>query len=228
MSLITVSKIQKETSSTNIDVPSTGQFIDLASAAQGDVLYYNGTSYVRLGAGTAGQVLTSGGAGANPSWTTTGGLQEVDQWYLTADYTGSVFPITTMARLNFGPYGAPVGTGMGYSSGTFSFPSTGKWLITFYMLCTATTTADSGCNALIKMSINSGGSYTQYAAASADTPAIGANAACNMTAIYLMDVPNISTHLVQIGSSLETSTNTVQGAGDDTSTNVVFMKVGET
>ena len=58
MSLITVSKIQKETSSTNIDVPSTGQFIDLASAAQGDVLYYNGTSYVRLAPGTSGQQLT--------------------------------------------------------------------------------------------------------------------------------------------------------------------------
>ena len=68
MSLITVSKIQKETSSTNIDVPSTGQFIDLASAAQGDVLYHNGSSYVRLAAGTSGQVLVSGGAGANPSW----------------------------------------------------------------------------------------------------------------------------------------------------------------
>jgi hypothetical protein len=73
MSLITVSKIQKESTATNIDVPSTGQFIDLASAAQGDVLYYNGTSYVRLGAGTSGQVLTSGGAGANPSWATAAG-----------------------------------------------------------------------------------------------------------------------------------------------------------
>jgi len=68
MSLITVSKIQKETSSTNIDVPSTGQFIDLASAAQGDVQYHNGTSYVRLAPGTAGQVLQTAGAGANPVW----------------------------------------------------------------------------------------------------------------------------------------------------------------
>ena len=79
MSLITVSKIQKETSSTNIDVPSTGQFIDLASAAQGDVLYYNGTSYVRLAPGTSGQVLTSGGAGANPSWAAAG-ITNVSSW----------------------------------------------------------------------------------------------------------------------------------------------------
>ena len=40
----------------------------MGSDAQGDILYYDGTDYVRLGAGTAGQVLQSGGADANPSW----------------------------------------------------------------------------------------------------------------------------------------------------------------
>ena len=94
MSLITVSKIQKETSSTNIDVPSTGQFIDLASAAQGDVLYYNGTSYVRLAPGTSGQVLTSGGAGANPSWATPI-IQEVGTW------TSTVRFMTTLTNTNY-------------------------------------------------------------------------------------------------------------------------------
>lgn len=36
--------------------------------SQGDILYYNGTNIVRLGAGTANYVLNTGGAGANPSW----------------------------------------------------------------------------------------------------------------------------------------------------------------
>jgi hypothetical protein len=40
----------------------------LAGLAQGDVLYYNGTSWVRLGAGTSGQYLKTNGTGANPSW----------------------------------------------------------------------------------------------------------------------------------------------------------------
>ncbi len=35
---------------------------------QGDILYYNGTNYTRLGPGTANQVLSTGGSGANPSW----------------------------------------------------------------------------------------------------------------------------------------------------------------
>lgn len=37
---------------------------------QGDVPYYNGTHNTRLGVGTNGQALTTGGSGANPSWTT--------------------------------------------------------------------------------------------------------------------------------------------------------------
>lgn len=40
----------------------------IAGLAQGDVLYYNGTAWVRLGAGTSGQFLKTNGAGANPSW----------------------------------------------------------------------------------------------------------------------------------------------------------------
>ena len=36
--------------------------------AQGDVIYYNGTAWVRLGAGTSGHFLKTNGAGANPAW----------------------------------------------------------------------------------------------------------------------------------------------------------------
>lgn len=44
------------------------------SAAQGAVLYRNGASrYAALAPGTNGQVLTSGGAAANPTWTTISG-----------------------------------------------------------------------------------------------------------------------------------------------------------
>ena len=39
-----------------------------ATPTQGDILYYNGSSWVVLNAGTDGYVLTSGGAGVNPAW----------------------------------------------------------------------------------------------------------------------------------------------------------------
>lgn len=45
---------------------------DVASTltTQGDILYRNGSGLARLGAGTNGQALITGGTGANPSWGT--------------------------------------------------------------------------------------------------------------------------------------------------------------
>lgn len=37
-------------------------------ASQGDITYFNGSQWVRLAAGTVGQVLRTGGSGANPAW----------------------------------------------------------------------------------------------------------------------------------------------------------------
>jgi hypothetical protein len=39
-----------------------------AGNVQGDLLYHNGTSIIRLAPGTVGQLLKTGGAAANPSW----------------------------------------------------------------------------------------------------------------------------------------------------------------
>ena len=75
----------------------TGPKILMGSDAQGDTLYFNGAQYVRLPAGTAGQVLLTGGAGANPSWTNVGKvLQQVlvlDQ--VARAITAAVFPNDT-------------------------------------------------------------------------------------------------------------------------------------
>ena len=48
---------------------------DLTSTltTQGDLLYIDGSGLQRLGTGTSGQLLQSGGSGANPSWTTVSG-----------------------------------------------------------------------------------------------------------------------------------------------------------
>ena len=46
----------------------TGPKIAMTSDAQGDVLFRGASNYERLVAGVSGQVLTSSGAGADPSW----------------------------------------------------------------------------------------------------------------------------------------------------------------
>ena len=55
-----------------IDNAVTGAKIAMGSDAAGDVLYYNGTDYVRLGAGTASQTLKMNSGAVAPEWVTVG------------------------------------------------------------------------------------------------------------------------------------------------------------
>lgn len=71
-SAVSVGTANAEGTSTNLaraDHTHQVTGLTITGQAQGDILYFNGTSWVRLAAGTAGQVLQTNGAGANPSWT---------------------------------------------------------------------------------------------------------------------------------------------------------------
>jgi hypothetical protein len=53
--------------------------LSIASTAQGDIYYNNGGAIARLGAGTSGQALLTGGSGANPSWGTISTAKSIEQ-----------------------------------------------------------------------------------------------------------------------------------------------------
>ena len=78
--LASTNNLPTNTTYWNLMAQSGTDITSLAGLAQGDVLYYNGTSWVRLGAGTSGQVLTTQGSGANPQWNT------VSQNFVSANY----------------------------------------------------------------------------------------------------------------------------------------------
>lgn len=74
------SRVLARLASGNIIAATITQIIDLitGTAAQGDVLFRGASAWSRLAAGTAGQVLTTAGAGADPSWANSGGLVLLD------------------------------------------------------------------------------------------------------------------------------------------------------
>ena len=57
------------------------------------------------------------------------GITEIDQWYVTTNQTTDTNPVTAFARVSSAGSASPLGTGMSVSSGIFTFPSTGKYLI---------------------------------------------------------------------------------------------------
>jgi len=80
------------------NVPTNGTYWNLMAQAgtngtdltstlttQGDILYRNASGLARLGAGTSGQVLQTGGSSANPSWATASG----GSWTLVSTTTAS-------------------------------------------------------------------------------------------------------------------------------------------
>ena len=81
--------------------------------------------------GSADQVLKTNGSGAlSFASVPLLAITEVDQWYLAADKT-SDGDLTNLARNNH-EGATQIGTGMSESSGVFTFPSTGKYLILVY------------------------------------------------------------------------------------------------
>lgn len=73
---------------------TTTNILDFIATTQGDVLYRNATVWVALAAGTNGQVLTSGGAAANPSWTTVTGTGTVTSIATTSGIAGGTITTT--------------------------------------------------------------------------------------------------------------------------------------
>ena len=92
--------------------------------------------------GTSGQVLTSGGASAAPSWAdAAGGMSEIDMWHLTSSQTnvsgsGISHLYSNFSRFSSSPASwTKTGTGVSVDSTGWSFPSTGVWEVTAHISC---------------------------------------------------------------------------------------------
>jgi hypothetical protein len=78
--------------------------------------------------GAANQVLANGSSAGALGFANLP-LNEFDQWMLTAEVTSDGDITANLARNNQEGAGSQIGTGMSQSSGIFTFPSTGKWLV---------------------------------------------------------------------------------------------------
>ena len=169
--------------------------------------------------GTAGQVLSTNGSGA---LSFVNAITEVDQWYLTADLT-SDGDLTNLARNNH-EGATKIGTGMSVSSGVFTFPSTGKWLV----IAKAQFLCNDADNVSLQTHVTlDNSSYNTVTYASDANNGTGARAG-GSSSFYFLDVTDTSLIKVKfvgssIGSGSQISGNTIQ-----VESGFVFIRLGDT
>jgi|21_taG_2_1085346.scaffolds.fasta_scaffold14373_4 hypothetical protein len=157
------------------------------------------------------------------------GLSEVDQWRMTTDLgCNGVCQITAnWERVDTGGF-EKIGTGITESSGIFTFPSTGKWLINYHMRCNQVTGAVRYAFFSIDTSVDTGSNWVGSAGSGVCIPdAASGTDYASSSVFHLFDVTNTSTHQVRV--NVTTSAYAViDGNTGSSETSILFQKLGDT
>ena len=177
--------------------------------------------------GTAGQVLMTDGSG-NLSWVTlpTAGLAMADKWRISSALTGvqSATDITAnWERVDSDGYGQ-LGTGMTESSGIFTFPSTGIYLIDFRGTGSKGNGEVSYAGIKIRVTTNNS-SYSD--AANSFNGSGGTGYYYAISCQHIFDVTDTSTHKVKFQFAASHAAD-LFGNSSNTDTGVTFIKLGDT
>jgi len=155
----------------------------------------------------------------------TQGITMAQQWRLTSDLTGDANPISSnLEVVDTDGYGG-IGSSMSVSSGTFTFPSTGIYHITFNFLLQIVGTADYAQGKIRTTTDNSTYDDAAAAYASASSTATAFNSG---SSTHIFDVTDTSTHKVQFRMIQANTNNKVRGVTSQTWTGMTFIRLGDT
>ena len=164
--------------------------------------------------------------------TTLAGITECDQWYLTTDHTATNANLTAWSRYEESGRSAasPLGTGMSHSSGTFTFPSTGKYIV-FLTACFSILNNDN-TNVQIRVTADNSTYYSYSMALDGQVTSSGSQTRSGSgTAFAFVDVTDTTQVKVQFyansldsGSTVKSSTNQNGMA----TTTAIFVRIGDT
>ena len=183
---------------------------------------------------------TSGGVDVTGALTVNGsalaaGITHVDSFRLTSSFTGDANPINAnLSKVNelSNSGGGVIGAQMAVSSGTFTFPTTGVWLVDFQAMCQNSGQFKGAAYhfIVIQATLNNS-SYSDRAAASLNAvPQSASSFAWTASArtSFIFDVTDTTNCKVRLKINSERSDTTTMGSTSENHTCVHFIRLGDT
>ena len=201
----------------------------MAAGTDGNIISYDASGDpVAIATGNDGQLLTSTGAGSPPAFedAPAGGLSAASQWRVTANFTGDAAPIAS----NWEEADAPtsfgiLGSSMTESSGVFTFPSTGYWLITAQVEWQSNN--DGNYNSVAIYTTHDNSTYAE-AAECKDVSGKSGTYYSGIHCSYIFDVTSTSNCKCAMYLYQQVDANTTLGGTDSHKTGLTFIKLGDT
>ena len=172
---------------------------------------------------TGATPVANGGTALTSGFVNGGAIKEIDQWRLTTSFSGDAEPIASnWERVDTTGQGY-LGTGMSQSSGVFTFPSTGIWLVTY--------TASYNFNGdarFQELYISIGGTKVSQQYSFVNNNGEGGANYSNGTTSTTVDVTNTGTQTVTLSITASQSGSNTNGESDKNRTFATFMRLGDT
>jgi hypothetical protein len=172
-----------------------------------------------------GTILTSGTAAT--SIPGNGNLTEADQWRLNANITNTTS--VTVFSTNWersDTYGAGyVGTGMTESSGIFTFPSIGTYLI--QIMAYISVNGSQRFNVIQIQTTTNNSTYNTASSASQFISQVNSNFTVgSLYAFFIFNVTNTTNCKVRFAQQCEGTAGVIGGSTDENNTAVNFIRLG--
>ena len=165
------------------------------------------------------------GSGANLTGLTAG-ITEMDQWRITSQYSGGG-AITANLERNDSPGYEKIGTGMSHSSGVFTFPSTGIWLVSMGAEFQIANDSDRAARAEISVTTNNS-SYTNYTLPATNLYQSSASTYGTTYSQQIIDCTDTSQVKVKFSTSVVNSSTITRGSSTLNYTFFTFIRLGDT
>jgi hypothetical protein len=172
-----------------------------------------------------GATPVANGGTALTSGFVNGSALGIDTWRITSNFQGNTDPVTANWERD-DTYGNGVSNGMTESSGIFTFPSTGFWLVTAHFQFSG----DSGDNIYVLLNINvSTNGGTGYADAAFGYTNLDGSGEYAKTSIQkVLDVTDTSQIRVSFTTTSQDNNHYVQCDSNQNASYAIFQRLGDT